>query len=257
MSYMTQGLPLENQNLNSVVAYTVVLTSCGRFDLLRETVKSFLDHADVAPQNFIVIEDSGDEAIHGALEGLDAPFQVIVNNPQIGQMKAIDKAYADVTTPYVFHCEDDWEFFRSGFIAESHALLEALPNASMVGLRPRAELNPLIRDLPGTSLSGVGYWALDPTLHPEYFSYSFNPGLRRLVDLQQFMPLADVGHEEDVSYVFKKAGFHMVNLEHPAVRHIGDDRHIDDPTRPKRAKDPWSKLKRSIRKRIKRWQRDD
>jgi hypothetical protein len=58
-----------------------------------------------------------------------------------------------------------------------------------------------------------------------------------------------------VSFAFKQRGMRMANLQHPAVRHIGDGRHVHDPTQPKKAKTPWAKLKRSIEKRVKRWKR--
>jgi len=47
-------------------------------------------------------------------------FEVLVKNPverfklkNIGQIKSIDKAYSMVDTEYIFHCEDDWEFYDS------------------------------------------------------------------------------------------------------------------------------------------------
>jgi GT2 family glycosyltransferase len=128
--------------------YTIVVTSCGRFDLLRETLASLFKHLERPARRVLVIEDSGDESVRAALADLWPPVEVIVNNPQLGQMKSLDKVYALVDTPYVFHCEDDWEFFRDGFLAESFALLKARPDVSMVALRPRSELNPLVRDMP-------------------------------------------------------------------------------------------------------------
>ncbi|MCI4662080.1 MAG: hypothetical protein MRY63_09705 [Neomegalonema sp.] len=240
--------------------YTVVLTSCARFDLLRPTVESFLRFADVPPTRFLIIEDSGDAAVEEAMDGLRAPFDFILNRPQLGQMAAIDRAYGTVTTPYIFHCEDDWTFLRSGFLAQSRALLDARPDVSMIGLRPRAELNPLVRGLPGAQLQDpqlgeIGYFAYDPALHPEYFSYSFNPGLRRLSDAQAHMPFAPLGGEEDVSYAFKKSGFRMANLEDPAVCHAGDARHVHDPTKPEKARTLSQRLARSVRKRVKRLRR--
>lgn len=236
-------------------AYTVVVTSCGRFDLLRETLQSLFKHLDRAPARILVIEDSGDEAVRAALEGLGPEIDVIVNRPQLGQMKAVDKAYATVTTPYIFHCEDDWEFFRGGFIADSLEVLKARPDVSMVGLRPREELNVLVREMPVEHAGEVEYFTLDPALHPEYFSYSFNCGMRRLADAQAAGSFAALGYEPDISYAFKQRGFRIANLQNPAVRHMGDGRHVEDPTLPKKARTPWAKLKRSIEKRVKRWKR--
>jgi hypothetical protein len=170
-------------------------------------------------------------------------------------MQAIDRAYAQVGTPLIFHCEDDWLFTRGGFMRESAALLQALPDVSMVGLRPRAELNPLVRASPVERLGDIAYFRMDPGLHPEYFSHSFNPGLRRLADYARFGPYAPLGQEPDVSYAFKQAGFRIANLEVPAVQHIGFGRHIDDPMHNPRPRNPVQRLGRSIRKRVKRLRR--
>lgn len=243
-------------------AYTVVLTSCGRFDLLAETVRSLLASLEPKPAAFVVVEDSGDAAVVDALRPLESalgsPFSVLINETQLGQMGAIDRAYATVRTPLIFHCEDDWRFTRGGFIAESRAILAARPDVSMVGLRPRAELNPLVRETPGESLPGetpVAFFALDPTKHPEYFSYSFNPGLRRAADARRIGPFQPLGHEQDVSYAFKRAGFRIANLEKPAVEHIGWERHVVDPTAPDKPKTLAQRLARSARKRVKRLRR--
>lgn len=244
-----------NQTEAADEAFTIVVTSCGRFDLLRETLVSLFTHLDRTPARVLVIEDSTDEAVRAAVRDLALAVEVIVNQARLGQMRSIDTAYATVATPYVFHCEDDWEFFRSGFIAESLAILKARPDVSMVALRPRAELNPLVRNLPRGEIAGIDAFALDPTLHPEYFSYSFNPGLRRMSDARALGPFTPIGHEADVSYAFKKAGFRIANLEDPAVRHIGDGRHVDDPAQARKARTPLEKLKRSIDKRLKRLRR--
>ncbi len=235
--------------------FTIVLTSCGRFDLLRQTLASLLARLDQPARRILVIEDSGDARVEAAVANLGAPVEVLVNQPQLGQMKSIDKAYATITTPLVFHCEDDWEFLRSGFIAESLAILNARADVSMVGLRPRGELNPLVRESALEHLGETAYFTLDPSLHPEYFSYSFNPGLRRMSDARAIGPFSALGHEADVSYAFKQAGFRIANLETPAVRHIGDGRHVDDPAQPKKARTPWQRLKRSFDKRVKRLRR--
>jgi len=235
--------------------YSVVVTSCGRFDLLRHTLESLLPLLDPPPEEILVIEDSGDASVREALAGLKSPVRVMVNDRQLGQMASIDLAYGQVRTPFVFHCEDDWEFFRTGFIAESFALLHARPDISMVGLRPRHELNPLVRATPEEALEGVRFFALDPQKHPEYFSYSFNPGLRRMADYHAIGPFAPLGHEGDVSYAFKLAGFRIANLEEPAVRHIGDGRHVEDPTLPPKARTFLARLNRSIQKRLKRIRR--
>ncbi len=232
--------------------FSVVITSCNRFDLLQRTVRSLLETMDGPLEEILVIEDSGEEAVFDVLKDLDKRIRIIVNQPQLGQMKAIDRAYGEICTDFVFHCEDDWEFFRSGYIAQSFALLHRFPMASMVSLRSREEQNPLIRDMPVEKLGTVEFFRQDPSLHPEYFSYSFNPGLRRMSDYRRFAPLHRLGREEDVSYHFKKAGYWMANLQQPAVRHIGGQRHVADPMQHARPKTLAGRLRRSFRKRVKR-----
>jgi hypothetical protein len=233
-------------------SYSVVVTSCGRFDLLDRTLRSLRDNLDIAPDAWVIIEDSGDETVREVTRRLGIDAEIIINRPQIGQMKSLDKVYAAVKTPYAFHCEDDWEFFRSGFVAESFALLEARSDYSVVCLRPREEQNKLVRDAPSLIVAGVRVFECDPSLHPEYFSYAFNPGLRRMGDYHRIGPFVPLGHEPDVSYAFKKEGFRLVNLEEAAVRHIGDERHVYDPTQPKKASNVLERLQRSIGKRWKR-----
>lgn len=213
-------------------SYTCVLTSCRRFDLLQNTLSSLLKNLDIPPEAFIIIEDSADEGIYAALEPFDYPFQVILNGANLGQARSIDLAYQQVTTPYIFHCEDDWEFIRTGFIQESLTLLQKHPNVSVVQLRGRVEHNKLLK-LPSKNFQGIDYFLAEKSTDKRYFSYGYNPSLRRLVDYQHIAPFADIGGESEVSWIFKRLGFVTAHLEDPAVRHTGDEHHIEDHTAPK------------------------
>lgn len=236
-------------------SYSVVLTSCKRFDLLEQTLRSLIPRLDGPLDEIVVIEDSPLPEIRDVLDSFSREIRLIQNDPQLGQMRALDKVYESITSSHAFHCEDDWEFTRDGFINESHLILEEFADVSMVGLRPRHELNPRVRDSPKSSLGDLEFFHLDPAAHPEYFSYSFNPGLRRMADLLPLLPMAEKGGEHDISYQFKKRGFHIANLEHPAVRHIGDERHVPDPTTRPKPKNLPQRLRRSIAKRLTRIKR--
>ena len=80
---------------------TVVLTSCGRFDLLAETITSFLDHFDV--DRIVVADDAGDADAAANFAAKVAKVDMRVNDPRRGQMRSIDGLYAAVQTPYVVH----------------------------------------------------------------------------------------------------------------------------------------------------------
>ena len=95
---------------------TVVITSCGRFDLLKKTLDSFFTFNTYPVKKVIITEDSGDDGVYTAIpEEYKNYFTIIVNKPKLGQIRSIDKAYSLVDTDYIFHCEDDWDFYRDGF----------------------------------------------------------------------------------------------------------------------------------------------
>ena len=233
--------------------YSVVLTSCGRFDLLRRTVQTFLQYADIAPEKFVVVEDSGDDNVRAALADLRAPFEFVINRPRLGQAAAIDAGYARVETPFVFHCEDDWEFFRGGFVGESFVLLDALPKASAIMLRGRDERREL-RKLPAEETGGVRFFRAHPKLHRRFFGYGYNPGMRRMSDYRRVAPLADIGGEGEVSFVFLRLGYATAHLEIPAVCHIGWGRHVNDSSLPQEGTPLGRKIQRwQSRARILKW----
>jgi GT2 family glycosyltransferase len=93
---------------------TFVVTSCGRFDLLAQTLDSFLRFNRAPIARYALVEDSGDEAVRDVVAEAGPSFDVLVNKERLGQLRSIDRAYETVTTPYIFHCEDDWRFLRGG-----------------------------------------------------------------------------------------------------------------------------------------------
>lgn len=118
---------------------TLVVTSCGRLDLLKLTLESF-DRFNSAPiREVFITEDSGDERVRTAVPAhWKDHCTFFVNRPKLGQLASIDLAYEQVKTPYIFHCEDDWEFYRPGFVEDSKAILEQRPDILQVWLRSYA-----------------------------------------------------------------------------------------------------------------------
>ena len=94
---------------------TLVITSCGRFDLLKRTLDSFFEKNTYPIKKIIITEDSTEGK---KLENLISQYEnkynfcLIINETREGQLKSIDKAYNEVDTEYIFHCEDDWEFLK-------------------------------------------------------------------------------------------------------------------------------------------------
>lgn len=204
---------------------TLVVTSCGQPDLLKRTLDSFIHYADIIPVYSVVIEDSEkDINIHQATSALNDPL-IIINQQKLKQIKSIDKAYSFVKTPYIFHLEDDWEFFETGFMQKSLDVLEE--NASMINVNLR-------RRFDGTrgshhpveyyekTKSGTTYGVYTQDFAVNYHGFAFNPGLRRLSDYKLIAPYSQHGPEDVLNHVYKRLGFRGACLELGYCTHIGE-----------------------------------
>ncbi len=216
---------------------TVVLTSCGRFALLERTLKSFFEHNTFPIRKFILVEDSG----RGEVRDFTPPvyrdqIDLIVNKPQIGQIASIDKAYRLVETDYIFHCEDDWLFYRPGFIEDSKKVLETEEHALMVWLRSyHHDLSKTKHTLllgERKMADGVAYYEVQNAHHGNH-CFSFNPALRRRADCPEggYTALLEKGQtpgdvEGAASRKYRARGYFAVLLENDAVKHTGFDRHL-------------------------------
>ena len=129
-------------------AVTLFITSCGRPELLKKTLDSFVKFITYPITEVILCEDSGINGIVDFVKNI-LPYPIIFcyNEIRIGQMKTIEKYTQLIKTPYVFHLEDDYEFFDSGFIELSFRILDLDPRISQVLLEdeqhsyPKVEIN--------------------------------------------------------------------------------------------------------------------
>ena len=87
---------------------TVCVMSCGRLDLLAKTMASF--RAYNTGGRYIISEDSAGQAVIAEAERMYPEAEVISGPERLGIMRSIDRLYAAVTSPYIFHLEDDWGF---------------------------------------------------------------------------------------------------------------------------------------------------
>jgi hypothetical protein len=212
---------------------TLVVTSCGRFDLLRRTLASFDRCNDTPLREAFITEDSGDEAVWDCLpDHWREHTTIFVNRPRLGQLASIDLAYAAVKTPWIFHCEDDWEFYRPAFIADSRALLDADPEALQVWLRSMAHdltlHSPYLSFGERQEHAGIPFYRVH-SAKAEWQGFSLNPGLRRLVDYQRHAPYARFGGEKALSQAYAGEGRYALILENDAVLHTGWEGHVTVP----------------------------
>ncbi len=228
---------------------TLVVTSCGRFDLLKRTLESF-DRFNTAPiREVLITEDSGNESVRDCLpSGWAAHTRFWINRPALGQLASIDAAYAAVATPYIFHCEDDWEFYRPGFLEESKLLLEHEPQALQIWLRSLAHdlavHSPYVSAGDRRVHEGIAYYPVVSS-KPDWQGFSFNPGLRRLADYALAAPYAAQEGEKRLSRFYAEQQRPALILENDAVLHTGWGEHVTtgDETRTKHRRKRTEKLR--------------
>lgn len=212
---------------------TLVVTSCGRFDLLEKTLASF-DIFNTAPvREVFITEDSGDKAVEQCIpKHWKEHTTFFINVPRLGQLRSIDLAYSHVTTAFVFHCEDDWAFYRPGFVEESQALLDADPQALQVWLRSFAHdlqvHSPYVYLGKRQIVAGIPSYRVGSSKE-DWQGFSFNPGLRRMVDYQRHAPYAGHAGEKELSRVYAKEQRYALILENDAVMHTGFGEHVRVP----------------------------
>ena len=117
---------------------TLIINSCGRLDLLSKTIKSFEKHY---PHNKyplyerIIVDDSRNESFaHELINRYYPKYEIILTSDNEFENNytqrderityAMDKLYSQVTTPWIYHIEDDWLFTRYRFIQQSFDIFE-------------------------------------------------------------------------------------------------------------------------------------
>jgi hypothetical protein len=209
---------------------TFVLTSCKRFDLLEPTLRSFLKYNTYPIEEFIIIEDSPNiDKLNRVLKKFpDVKFTALYNDPQLGQLRSIDRAYSHVKTEFIFHCEDDWLFYQPGFIEKSFSILLENEKVINVWLREQNDTNnhPLEEQIYQTA-DGVQFKYLQTGFQGGFHGFTFNPGLRRTKDYELIKPYANWPDEIDLSNeYYHKYQFRGVILVDGYVKHLGNHRKI-------------------------------
>jgi len=215
---------------------TVVITSSNRHDLLFKTLKSFFKFNTYQNvKKIIIYEDSHTYPDFLKYMKYPIPVSVIFNELRVGQILAIDIAYHRVDTPYIFHCEDDWEFYQHGFIEYSKAILDFNPKILQVWLRS-----------PGDMAAWVGHTFVPHESKKfafvmpagKWLGFSFNPGLRRLSDYKLLQSYATQllnpnyagKFEAYIGHIYAELGYvAAISLQNDGkgfVRHIGEERHV-------------------------------
>ena len=234
---------------------TFVMTACGRPDLMEKTLDSFFKFNTTPIERYIITEDSADPEIFKECKRLndlkyEGKLYFIFNEKKLGQARSIDLAYSMVETEYIFHCEEDWEFYVGEFIEQSISILKTDSDVLQAWIRPKTDgiLNDISKEV--YHINGIRVRDVLPKsfmvkgalknggdlIVRDYMGFSWNPGVKRLSDYK----LINGGyssfleeHMIDAYYRSHDKQFKVVSVsefDHQGfVKHIGWDRRADDP----------------------------
>lgn len=199
-----------------------LLTSCGRPDLLKQTLDSLLTDLIVKERLFISLNE---DKLEGIRELLDEGYLLNKSIEQHdmggkGQSHSIQKFMNRYSTKYYLHLEDDWHFDNSyAWIGESIRILEENPTIIKV-LARKGSPHPCEHDQ-----DNGAYGLLEPWTSNDgklWHGFSWNPGITRLDLLKQFT--IEGKSEEQISEDIYKAGYKVAELAKGVYTHIGDGR---------------------------------
>jgi GT2 family glycosyltransferase len=212
---------------------TVTITSCGRIDLLKRTIASFLETNTYPIYEYIVINDDppSKDLVDEVFANLDncncnCRIKIIHNTENIGLKRSLDVIFNMVTTEYFFHLEDDWFFeHKNSYIEDSLTILENSPDIHQVWVRHAHDTpHPVI----GVTLTcnGVEHCELHNDFNGVWNGYSWNPGLRRKSDYIRMFPngVAEFKSEMECAVHSRKFNYRVVQLKNTACYHIGYNR---------------------------------
>jgi hypothetical protein len=141
-------------------------------------------------------------------------------------MRSIENGVKYITTSYVFHCEDDWEFYDYGFIETSMDILQENEKISQVILR---QYNDYSSEYVRIHADTNNKYRQITTVDNRQI-YSFNPSLKKLTIQLLNIPYNDWDDEYTIQQKINELGYFAVVTTNPNgyVRHIGWNRHIDN-----------------------------
>ena len=223
---------------------TLIVTACDRNDLLERTLTSFIKYNTYPIEKMVIRDDSGLKEVYKEMVNLliemNTPFPLEIHpTEQKGQARSIDFLMSRVETPYVFHCEEDWEFYRPDFIQKSMEILEENDKISHVWIRPPEGMNHPVwmSDQYHTIKNNYPYRLVKRSNHTN--AWSFNPHLARMKDYikpyTKIIKEAKFG-EDAIGKFYKKLGFETAWLIEGYCKHIGEAKSTYRPGTPYREK---------------------
>lgn len=221
---------------------THCLTIGARPDLLDRSLASLTPDLRALPT--LAVNDFGDAASSAVLLRHCPNGRIVGPGHHLGHHPAIDAMYAEVTTPLIWHDEDDWLYERHGFLDPARRLLDLDPTLASVCFRAVADFTwftPADRArIRHHERDGIRYATLDG-LHRQWHGWTFNPHLARRSLWEGLGGFARFEKERHVSRHLRGQGLVVAFLEPGFCRHIGDEQSLTvrAPKRFKALRDWW------------------
>ena len=222
---------------------TVVITCNGRPHLFRRTIESFLKYLDHPVEYYLIYDDSCNPKQQDEIWNIcrrnipENKTTFLTNIVKNGQVNAIDFSYSHVKTKYIFHLEEDWEFYRTGFMKASLSILEIDDKILTIWLREHNDTNLMEIDKEIYSLYdyekkeyGQSYQYISVNQHGgAWHGFTWNPGLRRLADYKLVAPFSSFIQPNDFAALtecrigqrYYDLGFRAAILPEGYCKHIG------------------------------------
>jgi peptidoglycan/xylan/chitin deacetylase (PgdA/CDA1 family) len=212
---------------------TLCVTSAGRPDLLRRTLRSLLAANATSFQDIIIADDVASKECLAVVREVCPTANFVFNETRLGHHGSVDRIYSRVRTPFIFQCEDDWEFDPVPIVDDCLETLLAVPDSSGVFVRARDTLSAAgLETMEGAELheiEGRRYWLPSHASPSIWTGFAFSPNLLRRSLWEEHGPYGRFRTEADISRHMKALGLRCVLRVDGTCHHIGDNRHVDDP----------------------------
>ena len=219
---------------------TMTVTSCKRYNLLEQTIKSFFEcclDADCIEKIILVDDNSNPEDLHKInllLRSTNKPYVLIHKSEQLkGHTESLNILYDLAKTDYMLHLEDDWLFtIKDNFITKAFTVMAIDKMIKQVLFRVNPDIMALGQITEKTKdgieyirYNYVGQHARDNRNRPAWSGWNLNPALWKLSDIKslgKFVPDKS-NFEYDYSRRFWKNGFKVSYFTKNYCEHIGEE----------------------------------
>jgi peptidoglycan/xylan/chitin deacetylase (PgdA/CDA1 family)/SAM-dependent methyltransferase len=218
---------------------TLCITSANRPDLLRRTLTSLLAANAASFQEIFIIDDLASEACAAVVRDVCPTANFLLNETRLGHHRSLDRLYSHVRTPFIFQCEDDWEFDPVPIVYDCLEALLAIPDASGVFVRVKEELSPVglqamegseLREIEGCQYLLPSHDILPPGSDASIgTAFGLSPNLMRRSLWEEHGPYANFPTEADIMRHMKAQRLRCILRLNGTCHHIGDERHVIDP----------------------------